>query len=79
MKAKALIRVLERFDPDEEVVLEVTVRVGVMEPDADPTVSDEDVFKGPVVGVGRLPGDWRNTALGLHSTAVLHDRVLSVK
>lgn len=71
MKAKALIRMLERFDPDEEVVLEVTVGLGVMEPDIEPCRVDQTAFNGVDLG-----GDWRETAIVLHSRAVLHDRVL---
>ena len=72
MKAKALIRVLERFDPEEEVLLEVAVRLGVMEPGTGRTGSDQPAFNGV-----DLTGDWRETAVVLHSiSAVLHDRLL---
>jgi hypothetical protein len=71
MKAKALIRILERFDPEEEVVLEVTVRLGVMEPGTPPTRSDQPPFNGV-----DLTEDWRETAIVLRSSAVLHDRLL---
>lgn len=71
MKAKALIRVLERFAPEEEVLLEVTVRLGVMEHSTDPTRSDQPAFSGV-----DLTRDWRETAIVLHSSAVMHDRIL---